>query len=677
MKKRACIILFVLLMIKGNILFAQTPDTSSVLENTVEYALEAFDPETVTNADELAEYLQLLTLNPLNINKASLDELIKIPGINFKMAQAILDYRKQKPFESVAELAKVKGIGSSTVQKIKLYVGVGSALEVQKGLWKSRNFWMDRSRFEHVSRALRVLETQEGYRIDGNYVGDPYRVYQRTTFGSEHLSLNLTSEKDPGEAWNQTGGFDYYSFHVAVKDVSGINYLILGDYSLAFGQGVVLWNGGAFGKGNDVINAVSRSERGLRPYRSTLESGFQRGMAVSFGKTLETTLFYSSKNETAAVVSGDTIRFPSVSGLNRTETEIERRNNTPFQMYGGRLKYSGSKGWIGFTGYGFSTNKYILPTEGIYNDYAFRGKSNTVLGLDYTLFYRNWALTAEVGRSENGATAWLQSAQWIISDDTEFSLGVRNYDKAYQSPFSNAFGEGSGTSNETGIYTGLSHQILPNWLIRVYFDQYSFPWARFGVNQPSKGYDWLAYSEYRLNAKTSYIFLARFEEKEDDRTAIIDGREYDVLDPQQRWSIRTDMTHQLNRKVRLRFRLEHVGYSDFDQNDSGWLLYSDVRWSPLKNLQIDTRLTFFDTDSYDARIYQYENDVLYAMINPVFSGQGQRSYLLMKYSPFRRWDIWFKYDISVYENVTTVGSGNDEIRGNSRSRATVQVRYSF
>ena len=66
---------------------AQTTDSSAVLENAVEYALEAFDPESGTNADEIAEYLQLLTLNPLNINKASLDELIKIPGINFKIAQ--------------------------------------------------------------------------------------------------------------------------------------------------------------------------------------------------------------------------------------------------------------------------------------------------------------------------------------------------------------------------------------------------------------------------------------------------------------------------------------------------------------------------------------------------------------------------------------------------------------
>jgi len=666
--------LFIFIIPNG---YAQTTDSSAVLEKAVEYALEAFDPENTTNADEIAEYLQLLTLNPLNINKASLDELLKIPGINFKLAQEILAYREKKPFETVAELAKVKGIGGKTVQKISIYLSVGSVLDIQKGLLLSKRFWFNRGKTEHVSRTLRVLNSQKGYEIDGNYAGDPFRVYQRTTYSSEHLSMNLSLEKDPGEAWRSPMGFDYTSMHIAAKDVRPVNYLILGDYSVAFGQGLVLWNGGAFGKGNDVINAVSRSERGLRPYRSTLESGFQRGIALSFGKTLETTLFLSSKKETASVVVDDTIRFPSASGFHRTETELDRRYNTQIGMMGGRLRYSFAQGWIGLTGYYFESDKYILPASGLQNKYAFSGKSLYANGLDYTYFWRNIAFTGELGRSQNGAFAWLQSLQWIISEETEFSLGIRNYDKKNQSPFSNGFGEGSGTQNEFGIYTGLSHQITDSWLVRVYFDQYEFPWIRFGVNQPTKGYDWLAYSEYRFDRKTSLTLLGRFEKKEDDRIEVIDSREVDVLDPQSRWSVRSDLMHQLTPRFRLRFRLERVGFYDFDQNDKGWSLYQDVRWNVTKNLQIDARLAFFETDSFDARIYQYENDVLYAMLNPVLSGQGQRSYILMKYSPLRKLDLWFKYDISVYENVNTVGSGNDEIQGNMRSRATFQVRYSF
>lgn len=657
---------------------AQTTDSTEVLEKAVEYAVEAFDPESTLNAEELAEYLQLLAQQPININKAGIDELIKVPGINFKMAQSIVDYRRKKPFESTSEITKIKGIGAATYSRISPYITVGSSGEVQRALLFNAEYWNQRAKLEHITRLQSTLEEQEGYVTGGNYAGDPYKVYHRTSYSTEHASLNLTLEKDPGETWNAPLGYDYTSFHVAARDIGIVNQLIVGDYSLAFGQGLVLWNGGAFGKGNDVINAVSRSERGLRPYRSTLETGFQRGVAVSVGKTWETTVFFSSKNETASVVNGDTIRFPGSSGFHRTQTELERRYNAPVSMYGGRLRWNFGSGWIGVTGYAFQSEKYIQKGTGLNNTFGFEGNRLSVLGADYTYFWRNIALTGEIGRSENGAFAWVQSGQWLISNQTEFSVGVRSYAKDYQNPFSAGFGEGSGQSNEFGIYTGLSHRFSDDFLMRAYFDQYEFPYARFGTTQATKGYDGLLYSEYRFDRQTQFILLARYEEKEDDRDAVLeDGRTYSLIDPQTRWSLRSDLVHQLTRKLRLRFRLEYVRYTDFDQNDTGWLVYQDVRWNPTKKLQVDARLAFFETESFDARIYQYENDVLYALSNPVLNGLGQRSYVLVKYKPVRSIDVWFKYDISVFENVTTVGSGNDLIQGNTRSRATLQVRYSF
>ncbi|TNE73074.1 helix-hairpin-helix domain-containing protein [bacterium] len=676
--KRVLWVLVLLLLVKSQYTAGQTTDSTEVLEKTVEYAVEAFDPESTLNAEELAEYLQLLAQQPININRAGIDELIKVPGINFKMAQGIVEYRKKKPFETVRELVNVKGIGAATLAKVSPYITVGSSGAVQKALLMSANYWNQKAKLEHITRFQTVLEEQAGYETGGSYRGDPYKVYHRTSYTTEHASLNLTLEKDPGETWNAPVGYDFSSFHVAVKDVGKVKQLVFGDYSLSFGQGLVLWNGGAFGKGNDVINAVSRSERGLRSYRSTLETAFQRGVAVTLGETYETTLFFSSKNETASIVSGDTIRFPSSTGLHRTSTEIERRYNAPVTMYGGRFRWKLGTGWIGVTGFGFQSDKYILPGTALSNQYDFEGKELHVFGLDYSWFWQTVALSGEIGRSKNGALAWVQTAQWIMSEQTEFSLGIRSYAKDYQNPFASGFAESSGQVNEFGIYTGLAHRFSRDFLIRMYFDQYQFPFARFGTTQSTKGYDWLIYSEYIVNRSTQLNFLARYEQKEDDRDELqADGREYSVLDPQTRWSARTDFVHQLLKNVRIRFRIEYVNYEDFDQNDSGWEIYQDVRWNVNKKLQIDARLSYFDTDSYDSRIYQYENDVLYALSNPVLSGLGQRSYVLIKYSPIKAMDLWFKYDISIYENEQTVGSGNDLIQGNSRSRATVQIRYSF
>lgn len=52
----------------------------------------------------------------ININKASLEELDALPNVGAVKAKAILDAR---PFQSIEDLKKVKGIGPSTFEKIK------------------------------------------------------------------------------------------------------------------------------------------------------------------------------------------------------------------------------------------------------------------------------------------------------------------------------------------------------------------------------------------------------------------------------------------------------------------------------------------------------------------------------------------------------------------------------
>ncbi|KUK14693.1 MAG: ComEA family DNA-binding protein [Synergistetes bacterium] len=56
----------------------------------------------------------------INVNKASLEELEKLPGVGKTIAERIIEYReKNGPFRTAADLLKVKGIGEKKLEKIR------------------------------------------------------------------------------------------------------------------------------------------------------------------------------------------------------------------------------------------------------------------------------------------------------------------------------------------------------------------------------------------------------------------------------------------------------------------------------------------------------------------------------------------------------------------------------
>ena len=81
---------------------------------------EDTDTETKTETEYLPSF-------PLELNTATVKDLVYINGIGEAMAQAIVDYARTKGFYEVEDLLNVSGIGESTLKKIAPYVYADSS----------------------------------------------------------------------------------------------------------------------------------------------------------------------------------------------------------------------------------------------------------------------------------------------------------------------------------------------------------------------------------------------------------------------------------------------------------------------------------------------------------------------------------------------------------------------
>src|SRR5690606_1966985 len=105
-----------------------------------------------------------------------------------------------------------------------------------------------------------------------------------------------------------TYGYDYVSAYAAVEKIGRLRQLVVGDFTASFGQGLVLWRSAALGKSREATRGLSRFGSGLRPYGSTDENRFFRGVATTVLVTpaLSLSAFYSRRTLDATVLDADT-----------------------------------------------------------------------------------------------------------------------------------------------------------------------------------------------------------------------------------------------------------------------------------------------------------------------------------------------------------------------------------
>lgn len=611
---------------------AQTEDPAAaeLLENFFR------DNEQATESDAqfFLENLENYRANPLNLNRASREDLLGLRLLNELQVENFLTYRAQLgPLLNEYELQAIPGWSLSDIRRILAFSAVSTGLD-------TRNINLLRGFYEGENEVL----LRWGRPVPRNYPetaeGNPnsWAFRYRHSFDNR-LRFGFTAENDPGEAFfakSNKQGFDFYSAHLFVQNLNKrVKAIALGDFSARFGQGLLLQTGFSPGKSAETV-AVARGGRKINPYASFGETFFFRGAATTmqFGPGLELTALYSDRRRDGNVITPDSadmefaeIVFSSLqtSGYHRIPSEIADEKSLREQVAGLSVSHLWKNGHITANALHFHYDKPWTPAFASYRMFVFRGQNLTGYSLDYEYRRRNWLFFGETARSDNGAVATVNSL--LFSPDRHVTLTAlqRSFPKDYQYIYAQPFSETSGAANEQGLYLGADIRYIRRWQINVYADVWRHPWLRFGVSAPSQGREFLTRVLWTKSKVFSVYALYQSEIKE--RDSDVEGVPGLLENRRDRFRLHAIYKVMPSLELRSRvewtlFRVEGFGWT------KGYIAFQEAVWKSIGSpVSGAVRYSVFDTDNFDTRVFAFENDLFSSVSIPAFSGRGTRYYL--------------------------------------------------
>lgn len=704
---KAQLSIFALLLFMVSSLEAQLDDVQYDFKETkdqIEEILSNLEEDEAYEDNFVFDILEEYFNNPLNINKATAEQLKQLRFLSDIQINDIVEHRKQNgDFIALYELQSIPSLDENTIKLLLPFIRIKAKVDdynipIWEMLYKGRN--------EVYLRTERFLETKKGYTKleegddSARYLGDPTKLQIRYRHKYEtKMSYGFLLEKDAGEEFfkgsnNNFPGFDFASFHFFLKDYNKyIKGLALGDFAVNMGQGLIMFDGFGTGKGAYVME-MKRLGNPIRPYTSAGEVLYKRGGALNleFGKHVEIMAFGSYRKRDANVVyeeNGDLEEVLEVatgdisslqgSGFHRTEAEIADKNAINHLTTGGTIKYKGDTWHVAANGTIDKLSLNLQRNISPYSQFYFRGKMLKNASLDYSFLVNNFNFFGETAMSDNGGIASLNGL--IVSLDTKVSLSIlhRHYQRNYQVLFSNAFSETSrnNINNESGLYMGL--EIKPNrhWNISGYYDRWKHSWLRFGTDAPSKGWEYLTRVTYKRKRKMqTYVqYKGEFKERNapDNTTAV------DYLVDTKKHTLRFHIDNNVSKSLTLKNRAEMTLFDNgVEPVTSGYMLYQDVIYSPIGfPLSFAGRFAIFDIQDSNNRIYAYENDILNSFSIPGYNNRGTRFYLKFRYRGVKNLSLEFRYAQTYSSNQETIGSGLEEINKPHRTDIKVQAKYTF
>ena len=689
----------------------------------------AEDSDDDIDYEDLLENYIFFSENPIDINSDDVKQLVELHLLNVFQYEELLKYRRYYgDFLFLDELEMVEGFDDLTLSLIRPLVMVGQNKDRDKLTFKKMARY---GKHQILGRYEQVLEKQQGYlpiddssllaKPNSRYLGSPQKLQFRYTYNYRNrIRAALVVEKDAGEMFftdkvsdtiqallgkNYKRGFDFIGFHLYAKDLGIVKAAVLGDYQLSFGQGLTMWSGMSFGKAG-AGSSVMKQGRGITPKGSASEFGFMRGAAVTLGGgPFSGTVFYSHRWVDANVSVADSLENEAElisslqeTGYHRTIGELLDRHAIRQQVIGGHLAYAIAHFEVGYTAQHtwLSTPLELKPSH--YNQFYFQGKNLTNQGIDFKYVKGKYAVFGEMAMSYNPGTKVPEPVEGPTSTQSDvstssttlgfaglvgltvkpagylnFTVMYRDYGKTYQNLMSNAFGEGSRNQGQRGIYLGVEVAPAPYWNLLAYADQFQFTWLTSQVNAPSRGHDYYLRLSHSFNRRTNAYLQFRSKTKMKNSTDAFVFSHYPIFYTKN--TVRFNINYELGWDIHCANKAEYAHYRNEDgTNEHGYFLCQDIAYKP-ENLpfSLTFRYAIFDAKDYNARVYAYENDVLYSFSVPAMYGKGMRFYLLGKVKLFNSLTLYARIGRTIYSDRDEIGSGLTLIKGNHKTDLKVEA----
>ena len=675
----------------GNILhsFAQFPSWESFIEQ-----LYTESEEDMYGADieSLHEEYAYFHANPININDADSTELQALGFLTDWQIEGIHFYiHKYGELHSVGELMLIPELDYRTRQLLSYFITFGPAQKKRKTWREEWRNMLSQGRSELTTRMDIPLYQQAGYapRTQNQLETSPSRYYTGNAlyhnirynyrYGSQ-FSWGFSAEKDAGEPiFNARQPLpDYISGYLQWGNKGILKNLVIGNYRLHFGQGLVINSDFALGK-TMLLQGIEQQHPSIKPHRGTSESGYYTGAATTLvWKAWELTTF-ASYQRIDATLDGAAIRTLKTDGYHRTPLELAREGNTRANLFGAHLNYSSNGFHLGMTTMYQSFNRNFATSTQPYKRYAPQGHSFINAATDYAWHHHRISLLGETAIDGKGALATLNMIRLKATSNLHFTLLQRHYAHDYWALEAKSISVSDDLRGEQGIYLGTEWQPLQKLQVTAYADAYYFSFLRYRVSAPSYGSDGAVTINYTGNHAQHLMLRYRYRLKQRD---VAEGYRLPNGGLLNEWTHRMKLQWEGQLSPHFSLKTQAEGCIVMaEKYSTGYMVNIQASYEPTfgsHNLRVSSGITTFHTD-YATRIYSYERGLLYAYNSQMYYGKGIRGYLFLQYSHKERprLSATIKIGSTHYFDRTAIGSGATMIDNSHKEDIQLQMRYTF